>query len=65
MNMKDRELSLAGLVHIGSSINGAGTLIDGMLRGIRIVPATFLPSTTTVSGADLPGVSNPGCPFPL
>lgn len=62
--MKDRELSFAGLVHIGSSIPGAGTLNDGKLQGIRMVPATFPPSTT-VSGADLPVVSNPGCPFPL
>ena len=46
--MRDRDLTTAGVVLIGSSIIVAGTIIGEMLRGVRIALASFLLLITAV-----------------
>lgn len=46
--MQDRDLILAGLVLIGSSITVAGTTIGVILPGVRVALALVLPLATAV-----------------
>ena len=46
--MQDWDLTLVGLVLIGSSITVAGTIIGVILLGVRIALAPFLLLTTAV-----------------